>query len=328
MMKPTKKNPKKLGKKLLLAFDLGGTKLASGVTDWAGNIIAEKKQLIDFSLGKKAFINFLINTAQFWQEQYPAVSALGIASCGPLDPKKGTLEQPTNFPKWGRFNVVQPIQRQLKIPVFLNNDSAAAAGAEGWIGDAKKLTNWMTLTFGTGLGTGIVMNRKIFLGGSGLGNEAGHMIITDKKYLCGCSNYGCAEAILSGTALRNRIHENSVLWKSKNIAPPNDNFELIARFKQQDVVSCQIFSEYLHYLAIAIHNYCIVFNPQCIYFAGGLANEISRMIPSLKAMVAKKLESRPGYEPQLKISKIIKKSNIVFGAWVAYSALNKKNELL
>ena len=84
------------------------------------------------------------------------------------------------------------------------------AAAEGWVGGAKKLKNWAVLTFGTGLGTGIIMDRNIFMGGSGQGPEVGHMIVSDQPYLCGCGNYGCAEAVLSGTALKRRIRERSL----------------------------------------------------------------------------------------------------------------------
>jgi glucokinase len=191
----------------VIAFDLGGTKLASAVVDSQGAILAQHREFVEFGKGVEGFKKFLLDRALDWKRQFPEVKALGIASCGPLDPSRGVLLQPTNFPKWGDITLLGPLTRKLKLPVAFQNDAAAAALAEGWVGGARTMRNWIVLTLGTGVGTGIVMDRKPFMGGSGFGPEAGHQIVTDKPYPCGCGNTGCAESVLSGTGLRNRIKE-------------------------------------------------------------------------------------------------------------------------
>ncbi len=287
-------------KKLLLGFDLGGTKLASGVVSLNGQVMESKKDSVDFNHGVNGFLLFLEKVGQFWLKKYPTIKILGIASCGPLDVKKGILLQPTNFPRWGNISVASYLSQKLKISVFMQNDAAAVAGAEGWVGGAQRLKNWMSLTLGTGLGTGVVINRKIFMGGSGFGPEAGHFIITDKPYLCGCGNQGCAEALLSGTALWHRIQEKKHLWKT----PPQNPKDLVACALKKDQVSLQIFKEYSEFLARAIHNYAVVFMPETIFFSGGVSEAQDLFLPQTTERLITLLKNRPGYMPKLCVSKL------------------------
>ncbi|MBI3541839.1 MAG: ROK family protein [Deltaproteobacteria bacterium] len=236
------------------------------------------------------------------------------------------LLQPTNFPRWGDIRIGAPLCARLGIPVHMQNDAAAAAAAEGWLGGARGLRNWMVLTFGTGLGTGVVIDGELFMGGSGLGPEAGHFIITDRPYRCGCGNSGCAEAVLSGTALRRRIVENRAEWKRRGRAVPADPEQLVLRARAGDVVAKRIFAEFSEMLARAIHNYAVVFSPQKIFFSGGLKGESDLFLPRTTALVANLLKGRPEIEPKLEVSSLGREASVLSGAWVACSGTLKKSE--
>jgi glucokinase len=313
-----KKSPgKKLHKKpdrLVIAFDLGGTKLASAVVNLAGKPLAEHRELVDFGHGKAGFVKFLTLRAKAWQRQFPAVQALGIASCGPLDPGTGVLLQPTNFPKWGAISIKTPVERALKLPLFLQNDAAAAAEAEGWLGGAKKMKNWIVLTLGTGLGTGIVMNRKVFMGGSGQGPEAGHMIITDRPYLCGCGNMGCAEATISGSALKKRILERKLKYVDTRA------IVLAAREGRRDAV--EIFDEFSLMLGRLVHNLSVAYKPEAIFFTGGVAEAHDLFLAQTKDCSERLLAGRPGFMPKLAVSSLGHRLGILGGAYTAWHGLN------
>lgn len=321
------KRPRRGGRvskgKFILAYDLGGTKLASGVVTQTGKVLAHRSDALDLTGGPAGFLAFLSRTGDAWRKRFPAIGMLGIASAGPLDVARGVLLQPTNFPRWGNVAVAGPLRRTLGIPVAMHNDAAAAAAAEGWLGGATRLRNWMVLTLGTGLGTGVVMGRRVFMGGSGLGPEAGHMIITDRPYPCGCGNTGCAEAALSGTALARRIAERADRWWKAGLPPPKDTRELVARAREKDAEALAIFAEFSELLARAIHNYAVLFQPEKVFFAGGLAEASDLFLSATRHQVTRMLSGRPGFEPRLGLSELGKESGVLAGAWVARFRMKK-----
>jgi glucokinase len=317
------------GKKLphFIGFDLGGTKLASGVVSADGRVLESRRERVDFTRGVEGFLDFLGNMGTYWMERYPGAAALGIASAGPLDVQKGILLGPTNFPKWGDVPVAGPLHRRLGIPVYMDNDAAAAAAAEGWVGGARDLDNWILLTFGTGLGTGVVINRHLFMGGAGLGPEAGHIIITDKPYLCGCGNRGCAESILSGTALRHRIEEQATRWAKKTGEMPRSPEELVTAARAGDEVALGIFDEFSEYLARAIYNYAVLFAPQKVFLSGGLSSAVDLFVARASALVVDLLATKPIEPPLIELSELGDESGVLGGAWVAGFRLQKKIKL-
>lgn len=303
---------KKVQPPYFLGYDLGGTKLASAVCDAQGRIVDRHVEPVEFGKGIEGFVEFLSKRAQSWVEKYPQVKALGIASCGPLDIERGILLQPTNFPRWGNIPIKKPLEKNLKIPVLLQNDAAAAAMAEGWRGAAKKSKNWIVLTLGTGLGTGIIMNRQVFMGGSGLGPEAGHMIVTDKKYLCGCGNYGCAEAVLSGTGLSRRILDMKL--------PFTDTRALVSAAKSGNSQARNVFEEYSQILGRLIHNLAVMYKPEGIYLAGGLAEENELFLDAARRIAKDLLTGRPGFMPLVELSRLKNDIGVLGGVSVLRAA--------
>ncbi len=301
----------------VFGLDLGGTKLASAVIDAEGCILARQKQPVDFAHGKKGFLLFLRSEISELLKSYPSPLAIGIASCGPLDSKNGVLLQPTNFPKWGKIEVAAYLQKHFEFPVFMLNDAAAGALAEGWQGGAQNLSRWILLTLGTGLGTGVVMERRAFLGGAGLGPELGHTIISDLNYPCGCGNFGCAESVLSGTALWKRIQERKI----KNIA---STFELVRAARRGLGPALEIFDEYSFYLARLVHNLAVPYFPQAIFLSGGLASESDIFLPRAKILAKKLLDCRPGFYPEIKVSKLGEDSGVLGGAYLAWEGVRQR----
>lgn len=295
---------------LVIGFDLGGTKLASAVVNGAGKVLAEHRELVDFKNGPQGFMKFLVHRAKQWKRDYPKVRALGIASCGPLDPVKGVLLQPTNFPRWGDLSLKGPLERALRLPVRLQNDAVAAAEAEGWLGGARKMENWIVLTLGTGLGTGIVIGRKAFMGGAGMGPEAGHMIITDKPYPCGCGNMGCAEAVVSGSALKTRIVERGL--------PYADTRAIVQAGRDGAPAAVKIWDEFSHILARLIHNLAVTYKPEAVFFTGGVAEASDLFLAPTQAEAVRMLAGRPGFMPKLKISNLGHRLGILGGAYTGF----------
>ncbi|MEK6706987.1 MAG: ROK family protein [Bdellovibrionota bacterium] len=305
----------------VLAYDLGGTKVAAGVMNSKGRILEEIRVPVALEQGKTAVINQLVEIGKKFLNRYPKIHRIGVASAGPLDPVKGMLLDPTNFASktgtWGKVHLAGILKKKLKRQVFLENDAAAAILAEHWVGSARKYKNAMILTLGTGLGTGIICNDSLVRAGRGLHPEAGHLIINhgDKSAPCGCGNFGCAEAYLSG---RNFGKRASTKFMIKELSAE----EIAALARQHDKSALAAFEEYALMMAIAIHNYVVIYAPEIVIFAGSFANASDLFIEKTSAHLEKMLIRRrasPDLMPGLTTSSLENRSGLIGGAYVAFN---------
>jgi glucokinase len=137
------------------------------------------------------------------QEGNRRLEAIAIGTPGPLELPEGILRSPPNLPGWDGFNLRQAIESTLNCPV-LENDANLAALAEQQLGAGKThvVDSLCVLTLGTGVGSGLILNGKIWHGATGMGGEAGHIIVRDTDGApCGCGGYGCLEQYTSASAI-------------------------------------------------------------------------------------------------------------------------------
>lgn len=303
-----------------LSYDLGGTKVAVGVVNSRGRVLDEIRTPVLLQKGKEAVLQQLADLGNQLIKKHPDVKWVGMASAGPLDPKKGELLDPTNFkgPKgsWGKVPIAKILRDKLKRPVYLENDAAAAILAEHWIGSAKKYKDAMILTLGTGLGTGIICNGELVRSGRHLHPEAGHIILRygDTTAPCGCGNLGCAEAYLSGRNFARRSRQR--------FANPNLSAEDIANLaRRQDPIALAAFAEYAEVMAIAIHNYARIYAPELILFTGSFAAAIDLFLPQtqyhLERILARE-KKQMSLVPKLMASRLGNEAGLIGGAYVAF----------
>ncbi len=312
-------------KTLVLAYDLGGTKVAVGVVDSSGKILAFHREAAFIKQGKKATLDQLIRLGKEMIKKFPAIASVGIASAGPLDPITGELLDPTNFSgpdgHWGRVPLADILAKGLKKKVILENDAAAAILAEVWKGLAKGTKNAMILTLGTGVGTAVVANGELVRGGRYQHTEASHMIIQagDESAPCGCGQFGCVEAYLSGRSFADRAR---VVLKNEIIDAP----QIAARARQGDAAALKLFEEYANYLAIALHNYVVIFYPEIVVFTGSFAAAHDLFLEKTAKKLGKLLARRNkvmNLQPKLVISKLENQAGLLGGAYVALRAAEK-----
>jgi glucokinase len=126
---------------------------------------------------------------------------------GPLDPRTGVVINPPNLPGWRNFPLAAEISKIYQLPVRLDNDGNAAALAEALWGAGRGYRNVFCATIGTGIGTGIVFDRRIYHGRTGAAAEGGHMTIDYRGPRCGCGKLGCIEILASGPAIARKASE-------------------------------------------------------------------------------------------------------------------------
>lgn len=181
--------------KQYIGVDIGGTKIAIVKGDELGNVTNK----IRFD-NNGCVSDCLARIVEAVKEMGPA-DAIGISCGGPLDAQKGLILSPPNLPGWDEIAIVQMLEDATGIPTFLQNDADACALAEWKFGAGRGTRNMIFLTFGTGLGAGLILNGALYSGTSGMAGEVGHMAL-EKDGPVGYGKAGSFEGFCSGGGLR------------------------------------------------------------------------------------------------------------------------------
>ena len=182
---------------IVLGVDIGGTKIAAGRVNRRAEVAGFR------SIPTFASAGFEVSLGQVWKAVdgvlTPEVEAIGLGAPGPLDPSAGVVLNPPNLPGWHEVPLAQLAREKYGLPVKLENDCNAAGLAEALYGAGRGHANVFYAAIGTGIGSGIILDGKIFHGAHGVAAEAGHMCIDYRSAIvCGCGSSGCIEVLASG----------------------------------------------------------------------------------------------------------------------------------
>jgi glucokinase len=191
-----------MDKKYYLGIDIGGTKCAVIAGTENMEILKKINFPTETDKGPDHAINLLLNNAGLITEKLglQGLRSIGISCGGPLDSKKGMVQSPPNLPGWDNIPIVQLFNERFHVPVFLQNDANACALAEWKFGAGKGVENMIFLTFGTGMGAGIIADGRLYSGTNDLAGEVGHIRIAEE----GPEAYGkkgSFEGFCSGTGI-------------------------------------------------------------------------------------------------------------------------------
>lgn len=222
------------------------------------------------------------------------ITGIGICAPGPLDPATGVILNPPNVSCWRNFPLAAEVHRVFGFTARVDNDGNAAALAESMWGAGVGYRNVFYATLGTGIGTGIVFDRRIFHGRTGSAAEGGHVTIDYNGPKCGCGKRGCIEALCSGPAIVRRAKERLAKLQQAASHPVDPlrsesrmlalaggnvdavNAEMVAEaFRQGDPLAAAVLEETSDFLAIWAGNIIDVLEPDVFIFGGGLAQLIS-----------------------------------------------------
>lgn len=160
--------------KIFIGIDIGGTKTAVSAGG-EGGVIREKKAFPTDRDLTAALGRIVSETGALIGAYGGRIAALGISCGGPLDSERGVVLSPPNLPGWDDVPIVEMLNKRFSLPVFIENDANACALAEWYYGAGKGSKNMIFLTFGTGLGAGLILDGKLYRGANGLAGEAGHI---------------------------------------------------------------------------------------------------------------------------------------------------------
>lgn len=266
-------------KSLVIGLDLGGTNSVFGVVDSKGEIIATTSIKTQAYPSVDQYIMESVKAIKQIAEQVGGmekIRAMGIgAPCGNY--YKGTIEHAANL-VWakGIVPLANMFVNELGIPVVVTNDAKAAAMGEMKYGVAVGMNNFVELTLGTGVGSGIVSNGQLIYGFDGFAGELGHMIVEPDGRPCGCGRKGCLETYCSATGVVRTaiamLEESPETTSLRDIATDKlTSYEVYKAAMAGDTMAQEVFKQTGRRIGIACANIATFLSPEAFIFFGGLA---------------------------------------------------------
>lgn len=266
-------------KSLVIGLDLGGTNSVFGVVDSKGEIITTTSIKTQAYPSVDQYVMESVKAVKQIAEQVGGmekIRAMGIgAPCGNY--YKGTIEHAANL-VWakGIVPLANMFVNELGIPVVVTNDAKAAAMGEMKYGVAVGMNNFVELTLGTGVGSGIVANGQLIYGFDGFAGELGHMIVEPDGRPCGCGRKGCLETYCSATGVVRTaiamLEESSEATSLRDIATDKlTSYEVYKAAMAGDAMAQEVFKQTGRRIGIACANIATFLSPEAFIFFGGLA---------------------------------------------------------
>jgi glucokinase len=295
---------------LSLGVDIGGTKVAAGLLDAEGVIVFQTRVPMPARETAAAGFRAVQSAIEAVFTAYPQaksnLAGIGICAPGPLDPSTGVILNPPNVPCWRNFPLAAEVQRVFGFSARVDNDGNAAALAEAIWGAGIGYRNVFYATLGTGIGTGIVFDRRIYHGRTGSAAEGGHVSIDYRGPRCGCGKRGCIEAFCSGPAIARRARERlagsprpesphpgslrpeELRGESKMLALASGNVDAVSAetvaeaFGQGDALAIEVLEETADFLAVWAGNIIDLLEPDVFIVGGGLAQLIGNFFGRIR----------------------------------------------
>jgi glucokinase len=264
---------------LVCAVDLGGTYLRTAIIDANGRIRFRLKQRTPVTDDPREIVDAIVAAARKCDEHSQAegqsVGTISIVVPGTVNIAAGRVTRIPNVPSLDSFELTAALADSLERPVLLENDANAAAVGEMWLGAARGYRTIVCLTLGTGVGSGIILDGKLWHGANDSAGEIGHTSIEPfNGPPCSCGSRGCLEVYASATAIVRMAsealtnHPSSVL-NAKDDLTARDVF---AAGKNGDALAIEVFQRMGDYLGVGLANVINILNPEMIVIGGGVAN--------------------------------------------------------
>ena len=264
-----------------IGVDVGGTGIQIGVVDKEFHIIQESsiptRTDIPFEEQVKHIADCIVSTVQAAGLNEDDIESVGIGIPGIASAKTGEIIKCTNM-GWYHVPFRDVFNRYLNKPVHIDNDANVAALAESVAGISAGTSSSVFITIGTGIGSGIIINGRIWSGAHHIGAELGHVIFDLDGVPCTCGNHGCLERYCSATALIRMAREavaeqpDSLILRSVNMDPSRIEAKTVFdAARQGDTLAVSVYNRYTDYLAQAIASVVNLLDPEVIVLGGGVS---------------------------------------------------------
>jgi glucokinase len=312
---------------LTIGIDIGGTKIAGGLVTATGRLA---KSLVVPTLADKGLETSLGQVFRLIERMIRLgggkanLRGIGICAPGPLNPRTGVVLAPPNLPGWRDVPLAGLVRERFGSPAIVENDANAAGLAEVLFGAAVGCRDAFYVTVSTGIGTGIIIDKKIYHGKNGVAGEGGHFPVDFKSpYVCGCGTRGCIEALASGPSMARRAR---VLLEQEHAAPSllrtlthGDLTRITPKMiadaaRRGDRIAQSILEDTGFYLGVWLGGMVSLLDPEAIVIGGGVSQIGKPLFDKIRETVPKYTINR-AFVPSLPIVPAkLKKDVGIYGA--------------
>jgi glucokinase len=296
------------------AVDIGGTKIAVGMVDDQGTVLAKTQTPTDperYSVSVEEVTRMLREMAR---EAGAEISGIGIGSTGPVDPIRGEFGDVDFLPGWRGKNPVNDLARIFNVRVALENDGDAAALAEAGWGAGRNRKRLIYVTIGTGIGGGMIFDGQLYRGVDGAHPEMGHQVIDLAGPSCSCGLRGCWEALAAGPAM-------AALFKAQAPADYPNRESITARricelAQRGDAIARKATDQEADYLAIGLANLINLFTPDAIVLSGSVMKSAGLFMDRIRAVIRSGCRFVPAEKTELTLASLGDDTNLIGAARV------------
>ncbi len=266
-----------------ILFDIGGTGVKYGVADTNGKFIERDSFPTYPDRGALDLLERMGKRIERCMEGYN-LSGIGISATGQVDYSSGRISAATDLIKgWAGSNLKKYFEDNYNLPVVVENDVNCVALGEMWLGEGRDLDNFISIALGTGIGGGIVLNRKLFRGSHYSAGEFGHMKIRDGGRECRCGDRGCYEAHASTLALVSLVEEAT--------GERNIRGEKIFRYERSGIEPYKgIVSQWINDIGDGLKSIVVSFNPEALIIGGGVSAQGEYLLDKIREDLKSKLQ--------------------------------------
>ncbi|OGR76120.1 MAG: hypothetical protein A2X32_02495 [Elusimicrobia bacterium GWC2_64_44] len=291
-----------------IGIDIGGTNTKLVVVNRAGKALAHERFKTEACNGPASFLKRLGAAVGELRRDYGRqLVSIGMGAAGDVDPERGVLRFAPNL-GWRNVKLTAPLEKLTGLPCAMENDANMAAWGAYEIELGRKFGDVLTLTLGTGIGSGMILGGKLYHGASGTAGEAGHMKIVPDGRLCGCGGKGCLEAYCGSRSILARARElikNEAAFVRKYADPARPKFNTICLTRAAAAghpAARRVWAETGHYLGCGLASLILVLNPGCVVLTGGVSRALKWFMPSLRKALCGQQIKTPFARVKIKIS--------------------------
>jgi glucokinase len=268
----------------VLGIDIGGTKIAAGVVGESAKVFRSAVIPTRAYDGYQVSIGQVMHAIEDAME--PGIDAIGICAPGPLNPKTGVVLNPPNLPGWKNVPLAEMVARHFGVGCRVENDANAAGLAEFLFGAARGCPSVFYMTWSTGIGSGIVLDGRIYHGKNGAAAEGGHVTIDYRgEVACNCGAPGCIEGLASGTAMAARATRLLPDYPLTTLRAPVTAEAIGCAALAGDPLAMRVLDESIEMVAAWLGGVVSLLDPNIIVIGGGVARIGEPLFAKLRALV-------------------------------------------
>lgn len=271
-----------------IGIDLGGTQVRAALVQ-GGRVLARASEATDVTGGPEGVLQ---QFARLMEQVVPhgssrIISAVGVASPGPLDTETGTILDIPTLPGWNDFPLRDTLSQRMELPVVLENDGIAAAIGEWRYGAGQGLRHLVYVTVSTGIGGGVIIDGRVLRGRRGMAGHVGHMAVAPDGPVCSCGGKGCFEALAAGSALGRVARAVVTSCPDSRLAEqPLHTLSaqhVVAAARQGDALALRLLDDEARYLGLGFTSLIHLYSPQAVVMGGGVSQAFDLMSASIHA---------------------------------------------